>query len=44
MKRRWNRIPKMEIVVCFGRVRIENVDPQNNKEKGNIVMRACTAR
>ena len=33
MKRRWNRIPKMETVVCFGHVRIEDVGPQNCEKK-----------
>ncbi len=33
MKRRWNRIPKMETVVCFGHVRIENAGPQCCEKK-----------
>ena len=32
MKRRWNRIPKTEMVVCFGHIRICVVDPQRNEK------------
>ena len=33
MKRRWNRIPKTEEVVCFEHVRIDDVSPLPKEEK-----------